>query len=143
LDVTVAQETQQIVELLDRIEAVEQVARTLDVDDERRAALMNVVSNDLEAASPVRPITAASLLVLSEKTVRAWAREGVLTVASNRPRFLLDLERVHEVRHLVDDLRAAGKQEGLLAEVHRRLVDARGSNAKTCSKASVKCDAAR
>lgn len=140
---TVAQETQQIVELLDRIEAVEQVARTLDVDDERRAALMNVVSNDLEAASPVRPITAASLLVLSEKAVRAWAREGVLTVASNRPRLLLDLERVHEVRHLVDDLRAAGKQEGLLAEVHRRLVDARGSNAKTCSKASVKCDAAR
>jgi hypothetical protein len=65
------------------------------------------------------------LLSLSEKTVRGWADEGVLTRAEGSfSRLLLDMVRVHQVMHLVRDLRAAGKTAGLLDEVHRRLVDA-------------------
>jgi hypothetical protein len=37
---------------------------------------------------------------------------------------LLDLQSVHEVRHIVQDLRALGKDRDLLDEVWRRLSDA-------------------
>lgn len=83
------------------------------------------MEKDLASASPLRPRIAAELLSLSEKTVRAWTEEGVLIrAASTSSRVLLDMRRVHQVLHLVQDLRAAGKTAGLLDEVHRRLVDA-------------------
>lgn len=55
--------------------------------------------------------------------MKAWAREGVLAIHSQEPRMLLDASRLHEVLHLVSDLRRAGKNRGLLDEVHRRLSD--------------------
>ena len=48
----------------------------------------------------------------------------MLTVAQRSPRLLLDLQSVHEVRHIVQDLRALGKDRDLLDEVGRRLSDA-------------------
>jgi hypothetical protein len=36
---------------------------------------------------------------------------------------LLEASRLHEVMHLVADLRRAGKTRGLLDEVYRRLAD--------------------
>jgi len=63
-------------------------------------------------AAPVRPVVAASVLALTEKTVRAWAAAGVLTIRQRRSRLLLETDRVHEVRHLVRDLRRAGKTRG-------------------------------
>lgn len=57
--------------------------------------------------------------------MQAWTKEGVLQRAKGpSSRVLLDVRRVHQVRHLVDDLRAAGRTTRLLDEVHRRLVDA-------------------
>ncbi len=106
-----------------RLDVIEDVARTLPADDVRRARLFNVVVDVLSDAEPVRPVIAARLLHLNEKTVRAWANEGVLKVSVQRPRLLLDVHRLHEVRHLVQDLRAAGKTAGLLDEVYRRLAD--------------------
>ncbi len=51
--------------------------------------------------------------------------EGLLQRAEGpSSRILLDVRRVHQVLHLVQDLRAAGRTTGLLGEVHRRLVDA-------------------
>ncbi|MDQ1287070.1 MAG: hypothetical protein QG622_635, partial [Actinomycetota bacterium] len=52
-------------------------------------------------------------------------KEGVLIAIQERPRLVLDLSRLHEVVHLVRDLREAGKTAGLLDEVYRRLSDAR------------------
>ena len=63
------------------------------------------------------------ILQLTEKTVRDWAAEGVLTVHQHRPRLLLDADRLHRVSHLVADLRRAGRTRGLLDEVYRRLAD--------------------
>ncbi len=120
----VAAETAQAVELMERVETLESVARSLPEQDDRRARLLRLVEKDLAAAAPLRPRVAAELLGLSEKTVRAWAREGVLLVAdTGSPRLLLAVERVHDVLHLVKDRRAAGATAGLLDEVHRRLVD--------------------
>jgi DNA-binding transcriptional MerR regulator len=121
----VEREAESARDLLSRVEEIEAVARTLDAHDERRQKLEAVVVRSLRAAPPLRPGVAAQLLSLSERTVRAWAAEGVLRpVDSTSTRLLLDPERFHEVLHLVRDLREAGKTTGLLDEVYRRLVDA-------------------
>ncbi|MFD9699211.1 hypothetical protein [Lentzea sp. NPDC059081] len=120
---SVATEAAQIRDLFDTIEEIESVASSLAVDDERRRKLDGVVARTLRQAPPVRPVVAGELLDLTEKTVKAWAREGVLAIHSQEPRMLLDTVRLHEVLHLVSDLRRAGKTRGLIDEVHRRLSD--------------------
>jgi DNA-binding transcriptional MerR regulator len=109
----------------DRVEEIERVAATMPEQDSGRATLHEVVRKELAAASPVRPRTAAEILGLTEKTVRAWATEGILTTTRTAPTVLLDPQRLHEIYHLIEDLREAGKTRGLLDEVHRRLVDQR------------------
>jgi DNA-binding transcriptional MerR regulator len=121
----VEQEAQRTRDFLALVEAIEEVAATLDERDERRQKLRDVVTGTLRAAPPLRPGVAARLLSLSERTVRTWTREGVLREAETAsPRLLLDPERFHEVLRLVTDLREAGRTTGLLDEVYRRLVDA-------------------
>jgi hypothetical protein len=122
--VTIAIEERRVRSLFDRVEAVEDVARTLPEDDERRATLLQVSHAALADEGTVRPVIAARLLGLSEKTVRAWAAQGALTVAQRTPRLLLDVQSVHVISHLVRDLRAVGKDRDLLDEVWRRLSDA-------------------
>jgi hypothetical protein len=121
---TIAIEEERIRGLFDRVETVEDVALTLPEDDERRVRLPAVSSAALADEGTVRPVIAARLLGLSEKTVRAWAAQGVLSVAQRAPRLLLDLQSVHMVSHLVRDLRALGKDRDLLDEVWRCLNDA-------------------
>jgi len=122
--VTIAIEERRVRSLFDRVEAVEDVARTLPEDDERRAKLLEVSNAALADEGTIRPVIAARLLGLSEKTVRAWAAQGVLTVAQRTPRLLLDVQSVHVISHIVRDLRALGKDRDLLDEVWRRLSDA-------------------
>ncbi|GAA3663916.1 hypothetical protein C8D88_10179 [Lentzea atacamensis] len=120
---SVATEAALIRDLFETIEEIESVASSLAEDDERRHKLDGVVARTLRQAPPVRPVVAGELLDLTEKTVKAWAREGVLAIHSQEPRMLLDTVRLHEVLHLVSDLRRAGKTRGLIDEVHRRLSD--------------------
>ena len=120
---SVATEAAHIRDLFETIEELESVASSLAEDDERRHKLDGVVARTLRQAPPVRPVVAGELLDLTEKTVKAWAREGVLAIHSQEPRMLLDTVRLHEVLHLVSDLRRAGKTRGLIDEVHRRLSD--------------------
>jgi hypothetical protein len=122
--VTIAIEERRVRSLFDRVEAVEGVARTLPEDDERRATLLQVSHAALADEGMIRPVIAARLLGLSEKTVRAWAAQGALTVAQRTPRLLLDVQSVHVISHIVRDLRALGKDRDLLDEVWRRLSDA-------------------
>lgn len=119
----VAIEAEQTRELLDRVATLESVASSFPARDPRRAQLLRVVEAELAGAAPVRPVVAAAILQLTEKTVRDWVAEGVLVVRQERPRLLLDADRLHQVSRLVADLRNAGKTRGLLDEVHRRLAD--------------------
>lgn len=121
---TIAVEERRLRSLFERVEAVEDVARTLAENDERRAKLLAVSDSALAEEGTVRPVIAARLLGLSEKTVRAWAAAGVLTIARRSPRLLLDVRSVHAVSHLVSELRAAGQDRDLLDQVWRRLEDA-------------------
>jgi hypothetical protein len=120
---TVAVEERRLRRLFERVEAVEGVAMTLAEDDERRARLLAVSDSALADEGTVRPVIAAKILGLSEKTVRGWAEAGVLTVARHSPRLLLDVRSVHVVSHLVSELRAAGQDRDLLDQVWRRLED--------------------
>jgi hypothetical protein len=115
--VSIAIEEQRIRSLFDRVETVEDVAKTLPEDDEHRAKLLAVSNAALAEEGTIRPVIAARLLGLSEKTVRAWAQEGVLAVAQRAPRLLLDVRSVHEVSHILRDLRALGRDRDLLDEV--------------------------
>lgn len=121
---TIAVEETRIRSLFRWIEVVEDVARTLGKDDERRAKLLEVSDAVLADEGTIRPVIAARLLGLSEKTVRAWAAHGVLAVAQRSPRLLLDVRGVHEVSHIVGELRSLGRDRDLLDEVWRRLDDA-------------------
>lgn len=121
---TIAVEERRLRGLFERVEVVEDVARTLPEDDERRARLLAVSDSALAEEGTIRPVLAARLLGLSEKTVRAWAAAGVLAVAQRSPRLLLDVRSVHAVSHLVSELRAAGQDRDLLDQVWRRLEDA-------------------
>jgi DNA-binding transcriptional MerR regulator len=121
---TIAVEEKRVRSLFERVEAVEEVAMTLADGDERRAKLLAVSNAALADEGTVRPVIAARLLGLSEKTVRAWAAEGVLTVAQRSPRLLLDVQSVHAVSHIIRELRSVGKDRDLLDEVWRRLTDA-------------------
>jgi len=122
--VTIAVEERRLRSLFERVEVVEDVARTLAEDDERRAKLLAVSNAALADEGTIRPVIAARLLGLSEKTVRAWAASGVLTVARRSPRLLLDVHSVHAVSHIIRELRAAGHNRDLLDQVWPRLTDA-------------------
>lgn len=61
---------------------------------------------------------------ISERTVRTWTERGVLEPARvASPRLLLNAERVHEVLHLVREIRARDDAASLLDEIQRRLSD--------------------
>lgn len=121
---TVAMDLDQAKRIYDQVETLEDIAVSLDEGDDRRERLLSMAVDRLREAGPVRPVVAASLLRLNEKTVRAWKAEGVLLAISDKPRLTLDPDRLHQVLRLVNDLRRAGKTSGLLDEVYRRLNDA-------------------
>jgi DNA-binding transcriptional MerR regulator len=120
---SIAIEEQRIRSLLDRVEAVEGVAFTLPEDDERRAKLLAVSNSELADEGTIRPVIAAKLLGLSEKTIRAWASQDVIAVSQRTPRLLLDLQSVHRISHILRELREHRQDRDLLDEVWRRLND--------------------
>jgi DNA-binding transcriptional MerR regulator len=68
-------------------------------------------------------VVAAHVLDLSEKTIRTWTGEGLLKSTKEHGRVVLEPERLHEVAHLVRELRAAGKKHDLITAVWARLQD--------------------
>lgn len=125
---SVAKETAQVLAVMERVETLEGVVNSFSPDDERREKLLAVVASELKGAPPVRPVIAAQIVNLSERTVRNWAAHGLLTVWS-RPgsgktaRLLLDFERLHLVKSLLNEARASAQPGPLIDQVYRRLVD--------------------
>lgn len=102
----------------DELEAMADESR----DERTREQLSVFVRTMIERIPPVPASSAARLLHLNERTVRDWAAKGVFPILREKP-LALDPARVHEVSHLVRDLRAAGKTHGLLDEVWYQLSD--------------------
>ena len=88
---SVSTDEQRIRNLFERVETIEEVAVTLPQGDDRRTRLLAVSRDALAEEATVRPVIAAKILGLSEKTVRAWADAGLLTTTQRSPRMLLDV----------------------------------------------------
>lgn len=121
---TIEHEEVQARELFEMVDAVAGVAHAIESDHPGEAGRLFQVSRDaLSRAAPVRVPIAARLLAVSDKTVRAWVNQGVLTAHSQHPRLLLDPERLHQVLGFARELRVRGQDRDLLATLWQRLQD--------------------
>ena len=120
---SVSAEERRIRSLFERVETIEEVAVTLPEGDDRRARLLVLTRDALAEEATVRPVIAAKILGLSEKTVRAWAEAGLLATRQRSPRLLLDVPSVHLVSHVLRELREEGLERDLLEHVWHRLED--------------------
>ena len=120
---SVSAEERRIRNLFERVETIEEVAVTLPEGDGRRATLLALTREALAEEATVRPVIAAKILGLSEKTVRAWADAGLLATRQRSPRLLLDVPSVHRVSHVLRELREEGLERDLLQHVWHRLED--------------------
>ena len=120
---SVSTDEQRIRNLFERVETIEEVAVTLPQGDDRRTRLLAVSRDALAEEATVRPVIAARILGLSEKTVRAWADAGLLTTTQRSPRLLLDVPSVHRVSRVLRELREEGMERDLLGHVWHRLED--------------------
>ncbi len=112
-------EEEQVRELFGYVDAVVDVARAIERDRPQEAArLLGASRSALSHAAPVRVTIAARLLLVSDKTVRAWVADGLLT-----QRLLLDPARLHDVLEVLRDLRAAGRDRDLRESIWHRLQD--------------------
>jgi DNA-binding transcriptional MerR regulator len=111
-------------DLFARVDEVLDVAHSIEGERPQEAArLVHASHGALSAAEPVRVPIAAKILLVSDKTVRAWAQEGLLTSRAVRPRRLLDAERLHVVLRFLSDLRAAGQDRDFRDNLWNRLQD--------------------
>lgn len=85
--------------------------------------MVHASNGALSAAEPVRVPVAAKILLVSDKTIRAWAEDGLLKPRAVRPRLLIEAERLHTVLHFLNDLRAAGQDRDFREMLWNRLQD--------------------
>src|SRR5687768_14785933 len=84
---------------------------------------MSTIGDD-EQIQPVPVETAAVLLGVSRQAVPKFVEAGLLFVAAEKPRLLLDAARLREVAALAADLRATGTRDPeLLDRIWHRLDD--------------------
>ena len=121
---TMEREETAVRDLFARVDEVLDVAHVIEGERPQEAArLVHVSHSALSSAEPIRVPIAAKILLVSDKTVRAWAEDGLLTPLAVRPRLLLDAERLHTVRRFLDDLRAAGQDRDFRDNLWNRLQD--------------------
>ena len=111
-------------DLFARVDEVLEVAESIEEERPQEAArLVHVSHGALSSAEPVRVPIAARILLVSDKTVRAWVEDGLLTPRTVRPRMLLDAERLHTVLRFLGDLRAAGQDRDFRDSLWNKLRD--------------------
>ncbi|RSM83132.1 hypothetical protein DMH04_23610 [Kibdelosporangium aridum] len=128
---TLEREKQAALTVFGEVEELEEIAGSLPPGQQEQSdRLTELASRKVASMPPLRPGIVAALLKLSEPTVRAWLRDGILKEASPASSEAsvpattrLDPVRVHQVLHLVNDLRARGKKRHLVDLVWARLQD--------------------
>lgn len=124
MNVNLAEQREHTLGTFDVVEELEAVAAELD--ESKADRLHDVVEQLLDQMPPVRVTVAASLLGLSKPTIAKWCERGVLRPAVDATTSVQTLEphRLHEVLHVVNELRAAAQKPGNLVEqVWHRLQD--------------------
>jgi hypothetical protein len=110
--------------LFARVERIEDIAQAHNLNESQRTELLAVARQAVEESPPVRVSVAARLLSLSERSVRTWAQEGLLTAAeTTSTRLLLDPVRLHDVLRVIRRLREVGHDRNLMEAIWHRLTD--------------------
>ncbi|MEU8238619.1 hypothetical protein AB0C07_10265 [Actinoplanes missouriensis] len=121
---TVASEETRVIHLFERVERLEAVAGADNIHEDQRRDLLAVAHQAIQECEPIRVSIAAQLLNLSRKTVESWAKEGLLKPATGEhKRLVLEAQRLHQVLHLVRELRTQGRDRNLIEAVWYRLSD--------------------
>ena len=121
---TMEREETAVRDLFARVDEVLDVAHSIEAERPRDAArLVHASHGALSAAEPVRVPVAAKILLVSDKTIRAWAEDGLLRPRAVRPRLLIEAERLHTVLRFLNDLRAAGQDRDFRDMLWNRLQD--------------------
>jgi DNA-binding transcriptional MerR regulator len=121
---TMEREETAVRDLFARVDEVLDVAHSIEGERPQEAArLVHASHGALSSAEPIRVPIVAKILLVSDKTVRAWAEDGLLTPRAVRPRLLLDAERLHVVLRFLGDLRAAGQDRDFRDNLWNRLQD--------------------
>lgn len=78
----------------------------------------------LSRVPPLGSVMASKLLDVDRKTIASWAEQGLLIeVDDGSPRRKFDPVRLHQVRHVVRQLREAGRSRNLLDAIWFHLED--------------------
>lgn len=127
-----------MVSTLSRDELDEKVEATFDAVDkldeqavvieqtlpEQAREIQSVMSSMLSWVPPLGAVQASKILQVDRKTITHWAEQGLLVeVDDGTPRRKFDPLRVHQVRHVVRQLREAGRSRNLLDAIWFRLED--------------------
>lgn len=124
MTVTLEQREVQVREAFSRVERVERIAQQIeDTVPEQAEELLEVATEAVASIGPVKLSLAAALLALSDNTVRAWVDQGVLQPVPGSSPAAVDPVRLHQVMHVVHELRAAGRNRDMLTAVWYRLQD--------------------
>jgi len=115
------------------LDTAERIARDIDELDElenslarnkdARLRVVRIRRRRLAEAPSVRLSVAARLLDLSVPTIRTWIDRGLLSEASESSPRRIELQSVLEVRPLVRELRALGRDRNLLEAVLAQVDD--------------------
>lgn len=120
---TLERRNDQVKGIFGRVEEIEEIAEELaDREPAAVAKLQRVAGSAVASAGPVPLSVAAELLQLSVRTVATWADQGVLEIVARRPK-RVDPVQLYKVKHLVEELRAAGRNRDLVTAVWHRLQD--------------------
>jgi hypothetical protein len=121
---TMEREETAVRDLFAQVDEVLDVAHTIEGERPQEAArLVHASLGVLSSAEPVRVPIAARILLVSDKTIRAWAEDGLLASRAMRPRLLLDVGRLHTVLRFLSDLRAAGQDRDFRDSLWNKLRD--------------------
>ena len=114
-----------IEQTFDQVEQLDQTAVVVEHTlPEQAHEIQSVMRSMLSHVPPVGVTTASKLLAVDRKTVDSWAEQGLLVEAetpSSRRGF--DPLRLHQVRHVVRQLRAAGRTRHLSDAIWFHLED--------------------
>lgn len=121
----VEQEKKAVLAAFDEVEELEDIAESLPPDQATQSdRLASLAQRKVASVPPMRLVVAAKLLRLSVPTIRDWMKDGVLREApASGSVARLDPVSVHEVLHVVNELRAHGQKRDLVDAVWRRLQD--------------------
>ncbi|WP_345368260.1 hypothetical protein [Saccharopolyspora cebuensis] len=119
-------EYERIEDTFDRAEVLDRTAVEVSWQlPEQARKIQSVMRGMLEDVPPVTVVTASRLLNINRKTVAEWADRGLLievrTFDGRRRHF--EPIRLHQVRHVVRQLHAAGQSRHLVDTIWYHLED--------------------